>query len=149
MFLRPAGGVIRLTREALKEMVAELHKEVSGNTSKQFEEQTAHIKRLEDELGKVNRRHTADLVGGNMPDAYAQKAKHVIKVDKHQGAGLKLGRYVRALALAKMAGGDPREIAKAWGDNWLADAIDETRQKALAAGTMSAGGALVPDEYRA
>lgn len=138
-----------VTKETLKGMCEELLKEILGNTVKErAEEKAAHEKAMA-EINAVQRKYTDGLVGGGAPDAYAKKAKHVISGDPYKGAGLKFGRFVRALAAGKQSGRDPRVIAKQWGDGWLAEAIDEQEQKALAAGVISAGGAIVPDEYRA
>ena len=64
--------------------------------------------------------------------------------------GSAFGRVVRAMAAAKMnkMGSEGTvEVLRGWGDNDLADALADTRTKALAAGDATAGGFLVPTQF--
>lgn len=64
--------------------------------------------------------------------------------------GAAFGRVVRAMAAAKMnkMGSEGTvEVLRGWGDNDLADALADTRTKALAAGDATAGGFLVPTQF--
>jgi HK97 family phage major capsid protein len=64
--------------------------------------------------------------------------------------GAAFGRVVRAMAAAKMnkMGSEGTvEVLRGWGDNDLADALADTRSKALAAGDATAGGFLVPTQF--
>lgn len=61
--------------------------------------------------------------------------------------GLNFARYVKAIAVGRIAGADPVEVAKKWGYKNVSDLM--ARTKAMSMGTFTEGGALVPDEYQA
>lgn len=139
---------MKLTLEQLKAKMAEQLEESIGMKAEDFNKLKAEHAELVKKDAEVNRQHTKEFVYQDMPSSYERKAKHVIKRDPAQGAGLRYARYVRATTLARLEQEPAEVIAKRWGDDWLAEDIAKARvQKALAAQTFASGGALVPDEY--
>ena len=64
--------------------------------------------------------------------------------------GILFGKAVRALAFAKQQGGGPEmglAVLREWGNGDIADYLETTRSKAMAAGEPTAGGFLVPDQF--
>lgn len=57
------------------------------------------------------------------------------------------GTYVRALSAARNDKGRAAEIASAWGYKNVADAIQESTEKAMTSGDATAGGFLVPTQF--
>lgn len=69
---------------------------------------------------------------------------------KARGKGEAAGRIIRAFASSKAEGTGLAGIERTltgWGDADLAKAVMASREKALSAGSGSAGGFIVPDEY--
>ncbi len=138
---------MQLTVEKLKEMMASMFEESTGMKLADMKAMQEENDRLRKEADTVRRAHTNEVTRQNMAGAYEQKAAHVLRRDPQKGTGLKFARLTRANTLATLQRCKPEEIAKQWGDEWLANDIAEAREKALASGTLSAGGAIVPDQY--
>lgn len=140
-----------ITAEQIKGLVSDAVQEQTGMNPEEFKAFRAQLKAQHEESNKVDRKHAVELMNDRLPKAYEEKAKWVIRGDANEGLGLRFARFVRALAWARRTNESPMDVAKQWGDDWLADAIkgsrENARQKALAAGTLSSGGALVPDEF--
>ena len=145
-----------INKEDLAGLIADAMKDATGLTPEQFKERSAEIKAAGEAQAVAQREHTKELMysgSSSVPhQKYLDQAKHIIRTDKkHEGAGLRFARFVRAAGAAANFRKDPRDIAMDWGDKWLADDMDKavsmSRQKALAAGTTSAGGAVVPTDY--
>ena len=74
----------------------------------------------------------------------------VVKEVPFAEKGLALARCIRATAASKMRGAGVDgaiQILRGWGNEDLADAWGDARQKALAAGDATAGGFLVPTQF--
>lgn len=138
---------MKLTKEQLDQLVRDSVKEYTGLDAEELQDLRTQVERGRQEANTEQRQFTRELVQSNMPRSYESKAAHIIKRDPKNGAGLKYGRYVRVNALSKISGVPAIDIAKSWGDQWLADDIAAMQEKALAAGDFTAGGAIVPDEY--
>lgn len=65
--------------------------------------------------------------------------------DAADGTGLHLARFVKAVALGKMTGRNPIDVAR----HWRYDNMANQMEKAMSQGILADGGALVPDQYRA
>lgn len=141
-----------ITQDKVKGMLADVIKEKFGMTPESLKEMQAELARLKSENDAIRRQHTADIAAQNRPSTYARKAASFIRTDKHKGIGLRAARMVRALIAAKIGNQTPEAIAKSWDDAELADEIVAARDmqtKALAAGTLADGGALIPPEQAA
>lgn len=130
----------------LKSLVSSAFEDATGMKREDFDNMRREHEALRAREVEINRQYTKDLAHENMNKAYEHKARNVIKSDKYGGAGLKLGRVLRAYGVAANMRCAPEEIAKRWGDGWLADTIVNTREKALASGVLASGGALVPSD---
>lgn len=93
---------------------------------------------------------------GYLPKSYYEKAKTVVHNDPYEGLGLKWGRAIRIKAIAELERRSPEEVAKEWGDDWLAEDIvkerarrKELREKGMLANVAASGGWLVPPGYHA
>lgn len=97
----------------------------------------------------VRREHTADLVAHSMPAPYAKSAASMIRRDRHKGVGFRMGAFLRAFAASKQENRTVEDQAKSWDMGWMADDISQARAqaKSLTANALSAGGAIVPNEY--
>ncbi len=99
-------------------------------------EQLADFRREMEEQSAARRVDLRDILAGatREPDAGI--------TDPEKGRGLKIARYIRALAAGKGNARDAAEIVKGWdkpGDAELSKALSES--------ILSAGGAIVPDEF--
>lgn len=141
-----------MTAEQLAGMVAEAIKAYTGLTPEQFKEQSAALNAAKAASDRVERKHTSDILKQTMPVAYAKKAAHVIRRDKHQGAGLKAAAFLRVAAFAETTRRPVKDVAKSLGYDWMAEDIEKAEAeqpaiKSLTANAISAGGAVVPVEY--
>ena len=89
--------------------------------------------------------HGSEAALDYMPKAYVDKARHVIASDPRKGLGLTTARYYRAMGTAKLQGRSAMDVAKGWGDPWLAAMIEEGFSKSQTAGTGTQGGFLIPE----
>lgn len=72
--------------------------------------------------------------------------------DVKREAGIGFGAIVRSMALSRQEGSGTNgqlEVLKRWGMSDIATSITDSRGKALAAGSATAGGYLVPEQYSA
>ncbi len=140
-----------ITAEQIKGLVSDAVQEQTGMTPDEFAEFRTQLKAQQDEQNKVERRHAVGTMQDSLPKTYEEKAKTIIKMDPDDGLGLRAARFVRAMACAKRYGESATDVARGWDDKWLADEIEQSREnqrkKALAAGQLASGGALVPDEF--
>ena len=98
----------------------------------------AQLKSLKEEvetLAKNNkerteRKYTNSFVGKEEPMKINGKAPE---------EGMLAARYLRLLAAGKGDPGRAADVAKSWGDNYMAKSLNES--------VFSAGGALVPEEF--
>lgn len=125
--------------EELRALVREVMLDSLGCTPEEFR---AERERKNAGLAESDRIYT-----GGLNSKYERAAARVIAHDEHGGKGLTFARFARCLAAAKVRGVPPQMIAKAWGDDWLADKIDQSIERALNEGSLAAGGALVPEEF--
>lgn len=139
-----------LTIEKIRQEVEKAVENATGMNSEQFKTFRKQMENARDQSNEINRKHTAEMAYTAMDPGYRRAARHVISGDPYEGAGLRLGRLIRTITAAKSLGVSPESLARTNGDEWLARDIEGarvSREKALAAGQLTAGGALVPDEY--
>jgi HK97 family phage major capsid protein len=148
------GAPIQLTAEQVKGMIEDAIKEATGGlTLEKFHELRGEVEKLQKAQLEAERDAIAEVAMGEMPKKYARKAHHVIRFDENKGVGLRWARHMRAVACGKTFQTDPREVAsKWWDDKELGEQIDfaqssEAHQKALAAGLLASGGALIPEDF--
>lgn len=110
------------------------------------------VELIEEKARKAAEDAIAPLKAKSMPEwaenFFGAQAKK--STAKERKPGEAAGRIVRAITAAKLEGGGAamvEQTLKSWGDDDLAKEFMETREKALAASSASAGGFLVPEQY--
>lgn len=111
---------------------------------------------IEDALGKTDipeivRENVStmlkDAKGGELSSPASQIVGAIGGDSRRDKRGEGLGCYIRALAAARNDKGRAAEIAAKWGRQDVADAINDSVDKAMSAGDATAGGFLVPTEF--
>lgn len=107
---------------------------------------------IEERARKAAEDAIAPLKAKSMPEwaeqFFGAQAKKTTAKERKPGEAA--GRIIRAFAIAKREGSGELGIQKqlqSWGDEDLAKVVAETREKALAASSATAGGFLVPEQY--
>lgn len=145
------------TPEQLRAMAADEIKRLTGFTPDQLVEQEKQ-RRMDAEAkqAEVDRSYSDAILSGKAfsgaPGIFNTKnfsARDValVKSDRMGGRGLAFAHLLRIFAAADQMRTTPEAVAKAWGEEQLAEQLAAARQKALAAGLASAGGTLVPEAF--
>lgn len=126
-------------KELIKSVTLPLISEVAGK-------QVADVVRATVESEFASR----DKAAPRMPDYVAQMFAEAAQ--KHSPAvkaepGVTFARYLRALAAARNDKEKAVKIAKGWGYSEVAEGLEKSIEKAMAAGDPTAGGFLVPQEF--
>jgi HK97 family phage major capsid protein len=130
-------------------LARELMKKYMGCSPEEYQQEKRAQKEREEAENQSVRRFVFEQEIIKTSDDYKKRAAHVIGDDPLNGAGLTLGRYIRAIAGAKREGIRPQDwVLKVWGDKWLADDIDRAEKRTLTTDVETAGGFIVPEEYR-
>lgn len=133
----------------LKSLIEETIKRVLGCSAEEFQKERQKRREEDEQHNQSTRKVIFEMEVSQTSDDYFKKATHITRGDKLQGVGLPLARCIRAIAGAKRANISAKDwVNKTWGDRWLADAIDNAEQKILSTDQESAGGFIVPPEYR-
>lgn len=124
-----------------------------GMTSAELRQYAAHLRDLQVAEKRQAHAEAASLAETGMAKAYREKHAATIKADPLQGAGLQGARFLRAAGAAMLERCAPEDIAKRWGDDWLAEQFEHTRsadfRKALGSEVGADGGFLIPPDFMA
>lgn len=145
------------TPEQLRAMVADEIKSITGLTPDQLVERERQRRAEEGaRQAEVDRTYSDAILSGKSFSGapgifntknFSARDFALVKNDRMGGRGLAFAHLLRIFAAADQMRTTPEAIAKAWGEDNLAEQLSAARQKALAAGLASSGGTLVPEAF--